>query len=1267
MDLNGIENPVISNSFQGGAPAMSAMMGMNPAMQMPTQQSSTDYTQMNNVTGVASDASREMVSTLQSVKDTVAMSFQTLNLTLGSLNNTMRYVATAVSPSAQGARMLGMQYVPSSSDVTMPGSLSAPLQSYLGNADIRTLMSSPKPFNVSNMEWGTNVAQERGYRLGSMGFSGATTFGSSLAEGAIGAGFAKLATSQLGKIPGIGTSLASFAAKHSIASGILLGGPAAMLAGAALAPITDDIMDEGQAHIRDIASIKRMSTRFGNEFTTNESADISKYIRKAANKELYQTGDNDARLGEYGYRELLMTGMQKGLFHGTSSQQLKDQMDNAGRVVKFLAGVMGSKDIKEAIDSVIQLKGMGVNLSQNPNFATDLGLSAFKYGALSGMSGSDMMQYGMAGGQAFQQQGYSGMAGIIPMMRNMTMASELEKRHIISTTDMSIGGGAQGIGQNVTSAMAAMTRSGQIGSVMLAAGMRDGQFDQAKFDKAMKGGYFGALGEGTRSIADPLDYASFDNNKEAMVSQLALEGNLQQNLVKMVRAAMKNMPIQGKSLTQRREMIRAYTKQLLQSMGQQADPGTVKVITEQVMHGNTIDAMDSNGKAQLDRSYNYQLKERNGFFSAFRRTGEGFERLGSSIVQNTTRALGRWGAEGILNMFDDTYGAVPEFGTGEATKEVMENYFNDLKSGRSLSQKYNNANFNSSELNAAYQLSQSGSEGGLDSSFVFGNSLWNRMKGSKYSSMMERATYGRFKGMYDALSAEVGGNGISSGVQAWSAKNSSGQTLRDSLGLGNMSYSQFARQLSDTADSKRGIFHLGNEDTVGLYEQAMADVLKENNSRVYDENLKRVKSMSGYSKLESDLKSSTFYRDNLGMNFNGDVDSGALQTILGDENNRSAAELAKKYGMTQGEMTLAISENQGWNKTNTLNFQALNKDTKSMLQAIAAHQQKANGDISERDMNMARMVGYDTPYSSGQAKAFRDVGITDEYLKKMLQSKTGSSEMEAMGNILNALSVGDQQTVDQYIGKISSKEGLALVDQWAGEDASDLQRKAKKVGVGDLRNLGNDFAALLSQQGNATAADQMKYLYGGKAKDIISAIKQGKGSEAFSTIMGMGDEDAQVTDVKAQLREMQKAYIGGKDSWDKYSQEHYGLAGSSISFDDAATKEIAQSSASAAFDKDRTEKEEHRSQYQYQDAIVQCSDGGVAFKVVQSKAPAEEANIGMKETRSLSDKSTNSSVSDTPASTLTKWVLGDRAPTGLTSSDGNTSKGYNPMAKYSYK
>lgn len=596
------------------------------------------------------NASADLSTTLRSFRDSLAFSFQTLNLTLNSLNNSVRTVGTKLG--ATDIHLYNQsQYLRTSPPGVWLGAMNPAYAQFAGNQSLVGMLTANVPYNVSPMEFWQNRAQEMGYRFSSAGIN-------ALGTGAeVGAG---LAGTLLGG-PAIARAIGFGSSRMA---GLMLGGPVGMLAGTVVGAVADPMIRVAQEHNRDVAALQRMSARFSTGgFNTRQAQQAMTGIEDLAYNEIFSTNSLQPRLNMSGFRELTNMGLQGGLFHGTNPDELVKQVSAAANVVKFLTGVMGNKDVQETMQLVKQMKDMGVNLFHANNFAMGLGTDAFKYGRAMGINPNDMMN--MAANMstvAFGQYGNPAYVGMQPAMRNLAYMQELEKRGALTPAEIAAGGGVQTMATRMLSAQAALLNSGNFGMPMLAAGFtRGGGFSVQQFQNAIgRGGYFGAVGmaasnmfrDGLYSIAD------VSVNQTNALDALARGDYMDDALLSMLREAVSLTPgmrEQGRSAIEQRNLAAMYIRQFMQSAGADVDMGTAKAMATRIFmpnYANNVETAANNayrtGLAEEQRAYRSPGR-------IFERAGENIERFTSRIWHNVIQEPARGIADALTNVADFSY------------------------------------------------------------------------------------------------------------------------------------------------------------------------------------------------------------------------------------------------------------------------------------------------------------------------------------------------------------------------------------------------------------------------------------------------------------------------------------------------------------------------------------------------------------------------------------------------------------------------------------
>ena len=550
-------NPVMQSQYTGAPPGM-----LNPANTM----------------------SADLKDAMRSFRDSLAFSFQSLNLTLSTLNQTVSTVGTKLGRMTPNTNDLSRnQYMQVGTPGVYLGAMSAGMANYIGNNNFGSLFSHYAPANVSPLEFYTERARELGLRSSNMALTGL----GGLSEELVNYGASMWAGRKILGAMGIGAGgmLGEMGAW-------LLGSPIGVAASVGLSYLTDPIIEYGTRHNRDVAAMRRMSPRMGPGFDLRQSQRAIGGLEQLALRDTLTTNSLQPRMGLEGFRELTMMGLQGNMFQGSSADDLIKQVSSASFIVKFLAGVMGNKDVRETMTLVKQLKDMGVNVFQAGEFAKSLGMDAFKYGRTMGVdSGSLLNSAANMSMAAYGQFGNPAYLGIRQGMNNLAYMQELEKRGIMTPADIAAGGGAQNIGARMLGVQAGMMNSWNVGLPMLYAGWNgDTGFDQGRFNKAFAGGnYWGALAGATQNMLSGgipgLTHVMM--NKNNIMSSAAEQGVLDQNTLAMLDSMLRNTPGYNDPsipLDQKESMAAYYLMQMSPQIFQtQIDPATAKALAKQVV------------------------------------------------------------------------------------------------------------------------------------------------------------------------------------------------------------------------------------------------------------------------------------------------------------------------------------------------------------------------------------------------------------------------------------------------------------------------------------------------------------------------------------------------------------------------------------------------------------------------------------------------------------------------------------------------------------
>lgn len=630
-----------SNNLQN--PMAMSYMGSPPGMLTPGNQ-----------------LSAELKDAMRSFRDSLAFSFQTLNLTLSSLNQTVSTVGTKLGRMTPGDSDLSRnQYVQVNSRGVYLGAMSPNMANYLANNSFGSIFSHYAPANISPLEFYTERARELGLRSSNM----AVTAGAGLAEELASYGASMWAGKKMLGAMGIGTKgmLGEMGAW-------MLGSPVGTAATVALGYITDPIIEYATRHNRDVAAMRRMSPRIGMGFDLRQSQLAIGGLERLALSDTLNSNSLQPRMGLEGFKEMTMMGLQANMFQGHNAKDLLQQVETASHVVKFLMGVMGSKDVRESMTVLKQLKDMGVNAFNSKGFIHSLGMDAFGYGRALGVdSGSLIETAANMSIAAYGQFGNPAFVGMRPAMRNLAYMQEMEKRGLMSAADIAAGGGVQNMAARMTSVSAGMMNSWSVGMPILYAGW-DGKtgFDPSKFNNAFQsGGYFGALQAATANMLNgginKITHAMM--NKNNIMASAAKAGNgkmLDQATKDMLEAYILNTPGMQDWTAPLEERISnaAYTIMRIAptQFGVEVDAATAKALARDILQPQISTRLEANKMRQEQIGLMEYVTASRGFGRAWESKFEKIEKTQARWHEGLIGSAARTLADKTANMFDYVHG-----------------------------------------------------------------------------------------------------------------------------------------------------------------------------------------------------------------------------------------------------------------------------------------------------------------------------------------------------------------------------------------------------------------------------------------------------------------------------------------------------------------------------------------------------------------------------------------------------------------------------------
>lgn len=1132
--------------------------------------------------GPAQQIRDDLSLTLRSVRDTLSQSFQTLNLTMAGISNTLRTMS-ANMPRAN--LQASMTYVPAYGSMNLAGALSGPMSANLANTSTWGIMTGDKPYNVSGMEWGWNRHNELNHR--------STQFGLD----------ASLQTASLGISTGAG-SLATLAARSRYApaalrnfamgrlGGALIGGAGMVAAGMVLDPIVGAYSDAANVYGRDIAGIRRMSTRFGNEFTNQQAGVVAKGIGNYGYREIMNTTDFDTRLGSDGYRNVLMQGLQMNMFQGRKPEELVKQMENAASVVKFLTGILGSKDVQETMQQVGNLKNMGINMLQNPSYAMQMGASTYKYSQMMGVNGAQLLQQASHfGSNAYGQYGMPGFGGIIPAMQNMALAHELEKRRMLSTAEIAAAGGHSALAGQGVQLTAAMMNNGSIGKMMLAAGWAGGgNFNFNKFNSAVGQGYFPAMHQALASISgDPSKYAEFMMNQENLYASASAQGGLDGNVKKMLFAALDKMH------GMQDENSAAYMiKQIGQSMGVNVPTALAKQWSMERSRPNTFAAMNAEANRHLDRGMYYENAQRYSRFRGLGEIGEAYNKVKGGayhlLVEKPAQEMRDWWSENVIGESDRMSGMMT-YGSHSFTAGTVENLRKVLNSGMSP----NNLKVNEDAYKLGYNLADR--EAGLGGNTGFFDSLRN------------------MPGMEDARA-------MAPAIQAMTSKHYKKyfESVLDTNGM--TSSEAFARlgKYAGYTDYNLMMTHMSRDG--GKYAGKMAGGLQWIADNMSDANLSELsgatRSTKWYQGLDANKTASILASAGIDTSKFGRGDADNLMNRILNAKSSDLDAIAKANGLTRenlayGLTTQAMGGDAGLSKLYRLmGSSSQNYDNLSKIGGALARE---NGWTIGVDRNLLQTENNMTIGMDQMASSLKALGLTYDDISTIIDNnkENGSAQIQNFG-----------KSVDNLVrtGKLSQEDWDGIQDPILKKRLDALMKDkntVKNITGDNYLGFGNKsgtleakLGTLLNESMRGSALDRITRGVQGiwgldvTSSDIIDAVNNGGMS---SLVLKSKGGTKELADVREKLQRVQGSSI-------QELRDQFGEAFNNVS-DKDLQKTIMESIATTSMDKMQKEADLVPKKGSVESAIDEYGGKGVMrVMLVADKIKEVEKEVREKESTS---------------------------------------------------
>lgn len=621
-------------------------------MELSSQLTSTNPFEATQAT---SQAQGELTSTLRSFRDSLSFSLQTLNLTLSSMSQTMMNVGNKIG----GAMTAGVtplapfgihsQWIPRSPGGLYTGSLSQAYQQFSGSNNLSGLLFASQQYNINPNEFWLERKTDTATRLSSAGIA----TGAALLQEGVGLAAGSAAGGAIGGALGLGSGMLGGIGRFA------LGVPFGMLGGAAIGFLADPIVNAAVQHNKDTAAMMRMSARFRSPFSMREAQRAVTGIEDLAYRELFNTTRMDTRLNMSGFRDIAMMGLQSNMFHGTTPEQLVQQVSSASNVVKFLTGVLGSKDVQETMQVVKQFKDMGLNSFQNFSTIQAIGNDAFSYGRSLGVQASSLLSAAASmSSVAFGQHGNPAFVGMQPAIRNIAFTTELEKRNMLTPAEIAAGGGVQAISGRMLSTQANLLNNGAIGGAMLYAGWNGAtgfNLDQYK-NVIGSGGYWGSLGLAARNITQGgiggIARSIIDKNN--IIASAAKNGNLDELLEIQLRQALET----GTNILPANASIEdkvAMGAVMLMQMNPGTDTSTAKAIAMKVFNPRVQATVDRRAREQYAMGRMEFSRSNRGFGRVLDSVGETVERNLSAVHNTIIQRPGRFLADTASNAMDFSY------------------------------------------------------------------------------------------------------------------------------------------------------------------------------------------------------------------------------------------------------------------------------------------------------------------------------------------------------------------------------------------------------------------------------------------------------------------------------------------------------------------------------------------------------------------------------------------------------------------------------------
>lgn len=1062
----------------------------------------------------------DLTLTLRSIRDTLSTSFQTLNLTMSSLQGSIRTMTSSFTPGAN--RQPNSTYVPTFGASAFTGAMSQPMQQHIANTSMYGLMTGAKPFNVSGMEYAQVRQQELQSRYNQFGVAAATETANMGFGSLVGWGASRFATSSMAP-----AALRNFAGSRmfGMSGAGIIGGVAGLGAGMVGGMYAGALQNESEIYGRDIAGIKRMSTRFGNEFTDNQSRVAARSISNYGHNELMNSNDFDTKLGAGGYRQVMMQGLQMGMFQGHKPEELVKQVEGAASVVKFLTGVLGSKDVQETMEQVGKLKSMGVNAFQSPDFIKKMGMGAYSASQQMGVPAAQLLQQATQyGAQAYGQFGMPSFGGIIPTMQNMSLAHEMEKRKMLSAAEISVGGGHSSIAGRYTSMMAGMLSHPAIGGMMLASGMdSNGQFDAARYNGVARGDIFSSMADAAGRLTDPHEFTKFKMNQSNLIAGAAANGGLEPRIEEYLNKALDGMP----NITTESD-VAFMVQKIAQSNGTPIGEAEAKMFALKRMRPGTHAAILREGAKGVTKGLYRETSLRYGKLRGLGELGEAIERIPGDIYNASVTRPAQDLHDRISNLIgnNDHVPGESSIGGGEFNGNTIINakafhQFNTNSDNRF------NTNVDSKTYKDAYDIADREAMLGGKTGF------W-----AKFRPGMSDAA----QGLAPALEAQAAKE---SKFYYGAANNKDGPGFHESFAnidkYLNLGTSNDNNKVANAYKSQMGKYAGAN--AAGTH--FLADQMTKDQT---DDLTSTTRNSSWFTNAnKGDL---TELLKSAGINpedFSKEDSDKLMKRILGDDKDGTIAKYAKANGMSMSNVAYGITNKQMGGDESLSNFYKLkgaNAMTEKNVNIAGLNLDKQTGNTGNIDRRS--LLSDDSGMSLDTSlvhDSLSSIGLDYEDVRSLSDKEGSQGDLEAYGKAVTKFMNDDAVGKDDFAAikspmlraRLDTLMSTKTSDAHGGEEnykmssAEAVRKKIKGdklLGTGDISK---NISGLMGKVGESASKDQItdgiKNIWGFKTDDahISDALNQGNLPDFID---GLKTDNIEGKRVQEQLRDLK-----GK-SWD---------------------------------------------------------------------------------------------------------------------------------------